>query len=202
MAKLGKKLVGILVVVGLAVAYQQGWLPEPQGDSGSGGGTVVVEDDLETLGAAIEEDDEGLTAAGPPPAQAREAGPGPEAPAAKASAREAAQEQAVARIRKAFKYNQSDFIVTVYGEVVHILAYDDDPPRHQRFLLQISDDLTLKIAHNTDLAPDVPLKKGDIVTVKGEYEWNDKGGVIHWTHLDPRNRHEHGYIEHYGKKYE
>ena len=164
---------------------------------------MVVEDDLEALGAVVT-DEEGMAAAGPVSSREQDpdAAPAPQQPAAKSSAREEAQQKAVDRIRKAFKYNQSDFIVTVYGEVVHILAYDNDPPRHQRWLLEISDDLTLKIAHNTDLAPDVPLKKGDIVTVKGEYEWNDKGGVIHWTHHDPRGRHEGGWIEHYGKKYE
>ncbi|MDE1266260.1 DUF3465 domain-containing protein, partial [Vibrio aestuarianus] len=36
----------------------------------------------------------------------------------------------------------------------------------------------------------------------GEYEWNKKGGVMHWTHNDPNNKHPHGWLKHNGKTYE
>ncbi len=58
------------------------------------------------------------------------------------------------------------------------------------------------MAHNIDLAPRVPVKRGDIIAFCGEYEWNEKGGVIHWTHRCPRNRHFHGWIRHKNKYYE
>ncbi len=44
--------------------------------------------------------------------------------------------------------------------------------------------------------------QGDRVTVKGEYEWNERGGLIHWTHRDPRSAHEDGWIEHANVRYE
>ena len=43
---------------------------------------------------------------------------------------------------------------------------------------------------------------GDTVQFYGEYEWNKKGGVMHWTHKDPRNRHTHGWLKHNGRVYE
>ena len=36
----------------------------------------------------------------------------------------------------------------------------------------------------------------------GEYEWNEKGGVVHWTHRDPRGNHESGWLKHKGSTYQ
>ena len=82
-----------------------------------------------------------------------------------------------------------------------MLADDSEGSRHQRFIVRLPNDHTVLIAHNIDLAQRVPLKMGDAVSFYGEYEWNDRGGVVHWTHHDPRNRREGGWIEHKGTTY-
>lgn len=97
---------------------------------------------------------------------------------------------------------RSDVIVEAQGVIVHILPDDNEGSRHQRFLLDVSPDLTIKVSHNIDLAPRVPIDEGDVVRVRGEYEWNDLGGVVHWTHHDPRGWHEDGWIEHDGRLYQ
>ncbi len=103
----------------------------------------------------------------------------------------------------AFSARRSDQIMTVEGMVVHILADDNEGSRHQRFLLELPSGLTLKISHNIDLAPRIGgLRKNTRARVHGEYEWNDKGGVIHWTHHDPKGWREGGWIEYDGRRYE
>ena len=89
------------------------------------------------------------------------------------------------------------------GEVVRILPDDTDGGRHQRFILRLNTGRTLLVAHNIDLAPRVAaLRTGDTVVFYGQYEWNDKGGVIHWTHHDPQGQHVDGWLEHNGRRYQ
>jgi hypothetical protein len=68
------------------------------------------------------------------------------------------------------------------GVVERTLSDDNDGSRHQRFILRLASGQTLLVAHNIDLAPRVAnLRTGDTVEFSGEYEWNEKGGVVHWT---------------------
>jgi hypothetical protein len=48
----------------------------------------------------------------------------------------------------------------------------------------------------------VPAQAGDIVTVHGEFIWNQRGGVLHWTHHSDTPRHESGYIDFAGNRYQ
>lgn len=89
------------------------------------------------------------------------------------------------------------------GTVTKLLADDDQGSRHQRFILQLPSGQTLLVAHNIDLAPRVAaLKPGDSVAFSGVYEWNAKGGVIHWTHRDPSGRYQAGWLKHAGQTYQ
>ena len=106
-------------------------------------------------------------------------------------------------IQEAFKQRKSDVQVKGQGKVIKILSDDLKGSRHQRFILRLSSGQTLLIAHNIDLAPRInSLQVGDTVAFYGEYEWNEKGGVIHWTHKDPNDRHVHGWLKHEGKVYQ
>ncbi|CAH0533832.1 hypothetical protein VST7929_01707 [Vibrio stylophorae] len=108
-----------------------------------------------------------------------------------------------ARLQKAFSQQQSDLQVQGKGVVIAILADDRQGSQHQRFILKLASGQTLLVAHNIDLAPRVPnLKVGDWVAFYGEYEWNMKGGVIHWTHHDPKGRHVDGWLKHHGEIYQ
>jgi len=107
------------------------------------------------------------------------------------------------KIQEAYQQRQSDFFVEAGGQVVKILADDNDGSRHQRFIVQIEEGHTVLVSHNIDLAPRVEgISAGDTVMFYGEYEWNNKGGVIHWTHHDPQERRPGGWILHEGKRYE
>ena len=101
------------------------------------------------------------------------------------------------QIEKAYHDKQSNIQVEGSGKVIRILSDDNNGSRHQRFLLKLPSKLTLLVAHNIDLSKKIEnLKEGDEVEFYGEYEWNNKGGVIHWTHHDPRKKHKDGWLKH------
>ena len=106
-------------------------------------------------------------------------------------------------LQNAYTNRQSDIQVKGAGKVTKLLSDDLDGSRHQRFILMLGSGETLLVSHNIDLAPRInSLKVGDVVEFHGEYEWNDKGGVVHWTHHDPDGRHIAGWIKHQGKTYQ
>lgn len=107
------------------------------------------------------------------------------------------------QIVNAFQNRQSDLQVGGSGVVIKTLPDDTVGSKHQKFILKLLSGQTLLIAHNIDLAPRInSLRNGDTIEFYGEYEWNSKGGVLHWTHRDPAGRHVHGWLKHQGKMYQ
>ena len=89
------------------------------------------------------------------------------------------------------------------GRVTRILADDNQGSRHQRFILTLPSGHTLLVAHNIDLAPRInSLRAGDTIEFYGEYIWNDKGGILHWTHHDPKGSHPGGWLKHNNELYQ
>jgi molybdopterin converting factor small subunit len=106
-------------------------------------------------------------------------------------------------IQYAYNNHKSDVQVQDVGTVIRILSDDNKGSRHQKFLLKLSSGQTILIAHNIDLAPRInSISNGDQVQFHGEYEWNKKGGVVHWTHKDPNGYHVGGWLKHKGKTYQ
>lgn len=107
-------------------------------------------------------------------------------------------------IIRLFQQRRSDVVVTASGTVVKLLPDDDDDSdgsgKHQLFLVELLTGITVKVSHNLEFGR-VPVQEGQVVSFRGEYEWTEKGGTIHWTHHDPRGSHEDGWIELDGKRY-
>jgi len=105
-------------------------------------------------------------------------------------------------VAEAFRAHRSNVEVETGGRVLRVLPDDHAGSRHQRFIVRVAGGVSVLVAHNVDLAPRVPVAPGDSVELRGEYEWNDRGGVIHWTHHDPDGRREGGWIRQDGRLYQ
>ncbi len=105
-----------------------------------------------------------------------------------------------AALARAFAERAEGLLVEGQGTVSRLLSDDTEGDRHQRFIVRLDSGQTLLLAHNIDIAPRVaPLEVGDVIAFKGEYVWNEQGGLVHWTHRDPAGSHESGWIKHDGE---
>jgi len=105
-------------------------------------------------------------------------------------------------VEQLFRDGRSGVMVEFAGTVSRVLADDREGSRHQRFIVELESEHTVLVSHNIDLAPRVDsIAVGDSVLVRGQYEWNERGGVVHWTHHDPDGSRQGGWIRHGGHTY-
>ena len=100
------------------------------------------------------------------------------------------------KLRTALTNKQTDIQVHGKGIVTKILADDTSGSKHQKFILQLASGQTLLISHNIVISTKIDtLSINDSIEFYGEYVWNSKGGLVHWTHHDPKREHIDGYLK-------
>ena len=88
------------------------------------------------------------------------------------------------------------------GIVIKIFPDDIKGSKHQKFTLKLKSGKSVLVIHNIDIAPKIyDLKVGDNIEFQGQYQWNSQGGMVHWTHHDPNNKHPIGWVKHKGRVY-
>ncbi len=67
--------------------------------------------------------------------------------------------------------------------VTKLLPDDNDGLKHQLFMIRITSEkyqgAIVKVAHNTGVAPQVPVQIGSIVEIKGDFLANESPMVLH-----------------------
>lgn len=92
--------------------------------------------------------------------------------------------------------------VTAVARVEKLLPDDNQGLQHQKFLLLLSNGTTVLVANDLTYGQRVPVQPGSIIQIHGEYVWNSLGGLIHWTHRSDSPRHESGWIDYEGVRYQ
>lgn len=108
-------------------------------------------------------------------------------------------------IAELFKKQQSDTWVEAEGVIKKILPDDDNDgsSKHQRWIVRVPSGIEILIAHAFDVSARVPVEEGDTIQFRGEYEYTEKGGTVHFTHAPKfKRRDPGGWIVHNGTKYE
>ena len=104
-----------------------------------------------------------------------------------------------AAVYAAWAQQRSGVEVTASGSVAKVLGTRRGPSGyHTGFLLHLRGaegrGLTVRVEDNVDLTGPLPIRAGDDAEVRGEYIYDPRGGLIHYTHRDPRGRHAGGYV--------
>ena len=102
---------------------------------------------------------------------------------------------------KLYDKNDDGDWIEARGQVRRLLSDGSDFERHQRFVVVVDGDQSLLIAHNLEIADRIPLGLGDRVRFRGIYEYNDSGGVVHFTHRDPHGEEAGGWVEFRKERY-
>ena len=113
----------------------------------------------------------------------------------------ACETRAPGTLEEARANRRSDVWIETSGRVIRLLPDDTRGTRHQRILLDVGGRETLLVVHNIDVAARVPAERDDEVEVRGKYVWNEKGGLVHWTHHDASGRRPGGWVRHAGRTY-
>ncbi|MGH7738480.1 MAG: DUF3465 domain-containing protein [Candidatus Tyrphobacter sp.] len=94
--------------------------------------------------------------------------------------------------------------VVADGTVTQILGtHPGRSGAHEGFVLHLGSgcDASLRVETNVDFTGPIPLRTGERVVVKGEYDSDPDGSVIHFTHREVRGRHPGGYVIAGGRYY-
>ncbi len=112
-----------------------------------------------------------------------------------------------AAVYDAWRLGRSRVEVTAVGAVARILGEREGRSgEHLGFLLHLTGSegrgLTVRVEDNLALTGPIAIREGELATVRGEYIYDAGGGLIHYTHRDPRGRHEAGYVQAAGRLYQ
>ena len=105
-------------------------------------------------------------------------------------------------VEKAYYDKESDLMVEVTGEVVRVVRPVEGNEGHQEFQMSLPNGQVLLVVRNTSARDRAPVEVHDRVTVRGDYQWSEMGGVVHGAQRDYSMDRRHGWVEIDGKKYD
>lgn len=85
--------------------------------------------------------------------------------------------------------------------VTKILPDDNSGLKHQKWMVRLSNGITMQAVYNSDMCPRVSLRTGDVIAMGGQFIWTKGGAMLHWLHHDPKGRRPDGFVYVNGKYY-
>jgi hypothetical protein len=111
-------------------------------------------------------------------------------------------ESGVDRVMNAYQFRQSNIPVEVDARVILILPDMVDIGKYQQFMVMLETGHKMMVSHDLETGRRAPVTVNSQIRIKGEYDWSEFGGVIHWTHRDQTGERDGGWIEFDGRRYQ
>jgi hypothetical protein len=105
-------------------------------------------------------------------------------------------------IKSAWESGASNIVVEAKARVILELPDEDDIGHKQRFRVELDNGHRVLISHDLEIAPRVPVSVHSTIRFRGEFDWTEAGGTIHWTHRDPNGKRKGGWIDHLEQRYQ
>jgi hypothetical protein len=86
------------------------------------------------------------------------------------------------QVATGFRERENGNWLTVSATVTRLLPDSYGRFQHQRFIARCPSGQTILIVNDVSIGQRVPVAVGQRVVVRGQYVWNEQGGLIHFTH--------------------
>lgn len=93
-------------------------------------------------------------------------------------------------------------MVEVTGKIVRVIEQEKTNPRYQEFQMRLPNGQLLLVLHKNGIKEWIPLQPRRDVTVRGNYQWTELGGIVRDTQKDNSMERRHGWVEYDGKRYD
>lgn len=106
------------------------------------------------------------------------------------------------RLLNAFEQGRTGVWVSGHGTVAQLIGDETVAgEENQRILVDVESQLNLIIRHSLEQSDRVPVAQGDTIAFQGRYSFNGRGGVVGFTHHDPEQPGDGGWVRHQGSLY-
>ncbi len=86
------------------------------------------------------------------------------------------------QVSEAFRRHQSGNWLSLTASVDRLLPDSTSLHTEQRFIVRCGNGQTVLIDNDVGVGQRVPVVVGVAITLRGQFIWNDEGGLVHYTH--------------------
>jgi hypothetical protein len=103
---------------------------------------------------------------------------------------------------RAWQQRLSGVQLSMEGKISRVFSAGETDAGQQKFVLQLAQGQSVTVIHDATLGAAIEgLAVGETIEVSGEYHWTADGGIMRWTHRNPEDNRQAGWVNYKGRLY-